>query len=255
MFSSFENEDFEPKTFVSVDVADEKLLGKLQGEYQLDIAIDHHKSNNVNAVLKYVDDSSASNTMIIYELIKLLNIEISKEIADGLYTGLATDTGCFKFSNTSVRAHNIAADLIALGCDFNEINKKMFDTKTLASIRIESEVFSKMEFFYDNKILLAKISVEMLKKFSADSEDLVAIPSLIRSIEGVLIGITMKEKEDGMWKVSVRAIAPANANLICQKLGGGGHAGAGGCALTKDYEESKAMMLKACDEYMKEFGL
>ena len=255
LFENLENEEFTPDTFIAVDVASTQLLGSFKDKYDIDVVIDHHLSNNLEAPLKYVDHTSPSNTMIMYELINIMEIEICPKIANSLYTGLATDTGCFKFSNTNAKAHIVAGKLFEKGADFSFVNKIMFDRKTLASLKIESEVFSKLEWYNQGKILLASISREMLERNQADEEDILAIPSIVRSIEGVLIGITIKEKEDGMWKSSVRAIAPADANVICQKLGGGGHRGAGGCALCSDFEKSKEMIINACKEYLQENNL
>lgn len=254
LFKDLENENFEVKTIVTVDVANPQLLGSLQDKFEIDIVIDHHSTNNVEANFRYVDGKSASNTMIIYDIIKLLNVEICKKIADSLYTGLSTDTGCFKFSNAGSQSHRIAAELIDLGADFKEINRVMFDIKTRGCMLVESEVMSTMEFCEDNKILCAVIPFALLKKTGAKSEDLESIPSLIRSIEGVVIGITLKEKEDGTWKGSVRAVHPADAGLICQAVGGGGHRGAGGCLLTKNLEESKSMLIKSSTRHLKELS-
>ena len=255
MFENLENQEFETETYVTVDIASDALLGDFYGKFEIDIAVDHHKSNSLTAKNIFVDENSATNTMIIFDLIKLLGVEICPKIANSIYTGLVTDTGCFKYSNTSVKSHIMAAELMDIGADCYNINKTFMDTKTFASLKIESEVFSKMEFLANNTVLFAYISQEMLRNTGADSEDTGAIPALIRSIEGVLVGITMKEKEDGVWKASVRATAPADASLICQKLGGGGHRGAGGCSLTTDFEQSKKMLVDASIEHLRVIGL
>ena len=110
-------EKFNPQCLISVDVADEKLLGeKLKSfEHKVDVKIDHHKFGENFAKLNFVDSKSAANCEIMYELILKLGIKIDKEIATCLYTGIATDTGCFKFSNTTAKTHLITSKLMDLG--------------------------------------------------------------------------------------------------------------------------------------------
>ncbi len=252
LFDGIENKDFEVKTVVTVDVADPKLLGDIENKYKIDIAIDHHATSKIKADMIYVDAAAAANTMIIFELLNLMNINITKAIADSLYTGLATDTGCFKFSNSNALCHIVAAKLIDFGASFNQINIKMFDTKSRKTLLAESEVYSNMEFSYDDKILCATITQDFLKKYDVTSDDLDAVPSVVRSIEGVIVGVTLKQKENGLIKASIRAMAPANAGTICASLGGGGHRGAGGCSLTNNLEESKQMVFKACEAHLRE---
>ena len=115
IFESYSAPEFEREYVISTDVADEKLLGANRKEYEgkIDLCIDHHKSNVINAPYKYVDADSAAAGEIIYELIPLLGAEYTKEIADCLYTAISTDTGCFRYTNTTSRTMRIAAELIA----------------------------------------------------------------------------------------------------------------------------------------------
>lgn len=249
LFEGLENQDFEAEKIVTVDVASPNLLGTLKG-INVDVVIDHHSMSSVEAEHRYCDSTAGANALIIFELLKEMNIEICPKMADSLFTGITTDTGCFKFSNAGERVHKAAAELISFGANFAEINRLMFDSKTRAALKAEQEIFGNMEFFLDDKVVVAYVPRDLLDRTGAKESDLEAIPSLVRGIEGVAISITLKEKEDGLWKASVRAVAPYNAAEICAVFGGGGHVGAGGCALSKDFESSRAKLLEACKKHV-----
>ena len=129
--SEFLTCDFEEQTVVAVDVADNKLLGSLDAVYagRTDLCIDHHGSNVGFAALTYLD-SAAANCENIYHVLCELGVTITKEIANALFLGICTDTGCFKYSSVTAQTHIIAAKLIEAGADAGEINRVMFDTKS-----------------------------------------------------------------------------------------------------------------------------
>lgn len=234
-----EEQNFSAETVIAVDIASASLLGDLRKEYEdkTDICIDHHAMNIPFAKYTYVDAKAAANTENIFELIKILGVTIDKQIANSIYTGLCTDTGCFKFSNVTPRTMRMAAELMELGCDSAMINKVMFDTKSMARIRIEQSALSTLTMHCDNKIAVIYTTCQMEKDTGAQESDMDGLAALPRQIEGVLIGITVKEKNDGRFKVSVRAVDGYSAAEICSNFGGGGHHAAAGCALNGTIEE------------------
>ena len=112
-----EEQSFDTQTVVSVDVADEKLLGSNREKYlgKIDLCIDHHEINRVDAPLKCVDPHASSNCEILFELFAEMGVPIDADTAACIYTGVATDTGCFKYSNTTSKTLRIAAELLDLG--------------------------------------------------------------------------------------------------------------------------------------------
>ena len=148
LFKDMENDDFDEEEFiVSVDVADEKLLGEeLKNVYgkRIDLSIDHHASNKIECRYSYVDPDSAAACEIIYELITLMGVEIDRMIANCLYTGISTDTGCFRYANTTARTLRMASELVELGADSFFINTVMFETKSKTYIKLEALVMDKM---------------------------------------------------------------------------------------------------------------
>lgn len=242
----YENTDFEPDLIVSVDVADIQLLGAKLEQYKdkIDICIDHHRTNSMKAHLKYVDENASATCEIMYQLLVLMDIKFNSLIANCIYTGICTDTGCFKFSNVTSKTLRIGAELIDAGCDYVNINRYLFDTKSKSRIEMEKQVLENMEFYCNNKVALTVITQNMLKQTGIDLYEIDGISAIPKQIEGVEIGITLREREEGGYKVSVRTNAPIDASKICQNLGGGGHIRAAGCLINSQLNEAKERLLK-----------
>lgn len=254
LFKDVEDDSFEKEDLVvTVDVADEKLLGKeLQNEYgkRIDISIDHHASNKIDCRCSYVDPDSAAACEIVYELIALMGVKIDKMIANCLYTGISTDTGCFRYSNTTARTLRMASELIELGADSFFINTVMFETKSRTYMRLEALVMDKMEMYFDDRCCVVYITREMFEKSGSNENETDPIASKTRQIEGVLVGVTLRERADGSFKVSVRTNADLNASEICACLGGGGHPKAGGCQVDGPLEDAKAKVLEVIGKFL-----
>lgn len=253
LFSGLEDDEFEPDLIMAVDIADKTLLGEpLLSRYdgKINLSVDHHRSGVPFAEEYYIDPKAAATCEIMFDLLKLLGVRIDNSIANSLYTGVTTDTGCFKYVNTTPRTHRIAAELIEAGADSVEIDRAMFDTKSRARLDLERMVLDSIRFKHGGEIALIRISKQMIAESGAVEDDLDGIASIPRSIEGVRIGITLREKDDGAYKVSLRARPPADASAICGHFGGGGHKGAAGCTLTLPSEEAEAQMLAAAERYL-----
>ena len=247
LLNGVKEQDFQAQCVVSVDVADEKLLGCNQEKYQgkIDLCIDHHKSNRVDAPLKFVDDTSAAACEIIYRILTEMGVTFTKEIANCLYTGISTDTGCFRYTNTTAATLRICADLLEYGCDSGYINKVMFETKSKKRIELEREIYDRMIFCCDDKCAVIYTTLEMTKDL--EDEDTEGISSIPRQIEGVKMGITIREKPDGIYKVSVRTNGDIDACQFCRQFGGGGHAAASGCTLNGDLQGVIDTLIEAAE--------
>lgn len=236
-------QDFIPETVISVDVADDKLLGCLQNEYKdkVLLAIDHHSTNVGFAEKLYLEGDSAAAAECVYLVIKEMGAEITPFIASCLYTGMATDTGCFKFSNTTPRTHIFAAELMQYGADYDEINRVMFEVKTQSRLEMERRVLNGIEYICDGRCAIVTVTQKMIKETGCDSSDMDGIAAMSRQIEGVQIGITVREKADGRWKISLRTFEPYDAAAICQQFGGGGHKRAAGCEFETEAEAKEKL--------------
>ncbi len=249
---NYTEQDFLCEYVVSVDIAAPSLLGELQEEYEdkIDLCIDHHGSNSMKAKNVFVDASCAAACEIIYVLIKEMRAKITRDITNAIYTGISTDTGCFCYTNTTAQTHRIAADIISLGCDFTEINRINFETKTRAKIKMERMVYDTMEFYCSGKCAIIYTTLAMQKALCAGDDEMEGLASIPRQVEGVKMGITMREKEDGTFKVSVRTNDGINASDFCARFGGGGHQAASGCSIKGDLKTVKYMLIRAAEEVL-----
>ena len=245
LYEGLSEESFEEEFIVSVDVAERKLLGDLMEKYadKVDLSIDHHGTGKLFAKKTYCESESASACEIVYEIIKALGAKIDKGIADCIYTGCSTDTGCFKYSNVTPRTHRIAAELIEFGADHSRINEKMFDTKSMNSIMLERMCYESLEVFGSGKVAVITVTKEMLRKSGTDKSALDAIKPITRQIEGVEIGLTVKEEDGGASGVSIRTSENYDASAICAHFGGGGHIRAGGCEIKDTPENTKEKVI------------
>lgn len=245
-------QDFEAQTVVSVDIADEKLLGKNRAAYEgrIDLCIDHHMTNKVQAPLKLVDGKAAANCEILYKLFCLMDIRLTRAVANCLYTGISTDTGCFRYTNTTAETLRIAADIMDAGCDTAFINKVMFETKTKKKLALEREIYSTIEYGLDGKCAVIAATLDIQRRVGATDGELEGLSSIPRQIEGVEIGITLREKTPGEFKVSVRTNGNVKASDFCARFGGGGHSAAAGCTVTGTLEEAKAQLLAAAAAFV-----
>lgn len=244
-------DDFTEDFVVSVDVAERKLLGDSLGEKygdRVDLAIDHHETSRFFAKKTYCESDSASCCEIIYLLIKAMGTPVTKEIADCIYTGCSTDTGCFKYSNVTPRTHRIAAELIEAGADHSRINVRMFDTKSMGDFMLQKMCLDTLEIFAGGKAAMISVTKSMLSQCDVDKSALDAIKPLTRQIEGVEIGITVKEENDGKAGISVRTGESVDAAAICAHFGGGGHVRAAGCEVKGTVEEAREMIKKYITE-------
>ena len=252
LLNGVKEQDFVSETIVSTDIAADSLLGSNTDKYlgRIDVCIDHHSLNTLTAKEKFVDEFAAANCEIIYTLLLELNIDITREIANCLYTGISTDTGCFRYTNTTARTMRIAASLMELGCDNAIINKAMFETKSKEKIQLEHAVYNTIEYCADGRCAIIYTTLDMMKSLNIGDDEMEGLASIPRQIEGVLIGITMREKADGFFKVSVRTNDSVNASDFCSQFGGGGHAAAAGCTIEGDLETVRNMLIKAAEKFI-----
>lgn len=247
MFEGIENSAFEPEFIAAVDIADTKLLGtELEAKYGkcINLCIDHHSSNILYAEKVFLDGASASTAEMVYLLLGELGADITPLIASCLFTGVSTDTGCFRFSNTTVRTFEIASKLAALGADTYNIIQVFFETKTKTYAALERLALDSMRFYFSDRCALICVTQDMYEKSGSDESETDRLANLPRQVEGVLVGITMRELKDGSFKASVRTHGDIDASEICKRLGGGGHKGASGCTLYGTKQQAINALLK-----------
>ena len=245
-------QQFETQTVVSVDVADEKLLGVNKDAYsgRIDLCIDHHVTNKITAPLRLVDGHAAANCEILFRLFQEMGVTFTRDIANNLYTGISTDTGCFRYTNTTADTLRTAAAVMDIGCDTAYINKVMFETKSRKKIALEREVYNTMEFCCNGCCAIIAVTLETRNKVGVDDGELEGLASIPRQVEGVQIGITLREKAPGDFKISVRTDESVNAAAFCARFGGGGHAAAAGCSIKGSLEDVKNTLKAVAEDVL-----
>lgn len=255
MTSVGSGEEFEPKTVIAVDIADPQLMGNLRETYgnKVQLCIDHHISNVGYAEKTLLNAGASATCELIYELADAMKIQMSDHCAACIYTGIATDTGCFKYECTTARCHEIAAELMkSHKLKYAKINREMFDVKSIGRLKMERIVTDLMEYYLDNRLTMICITSDILNEQHVDANDLDGCASIPLQVEGVEVGVTIKEKSENEYKVSMRSANDINVSAICQTLGGGGHIKAAGCLVKGTLEEVKAAVVEAVRKGMEE---
>ena len=238
---------FRPAFVVAVDVAGIQLFGERNNiqEYaeHVNLCIDHHAGNSGYADFTLLNGSAAAAAELLYEVINAMGVAITPHIADCLYTGLATDTGCFRFSSTTANTHIVAAKLIEAGCHVEELNTLLFDTKPRERMEAERIARNHLEYYLDGRCALIYLTRDEIEQSGVDPADLEELTSLPVSIEGVKVGLTLRQQPGGSYRISVRAAKGVDACAIARRLGGGGHTRAAGCELLGNLDNAKSAIL------------
>lgn len=248
---------FDPEYIVSVDIARAELIGPPGTPHadHVDLCIDHHKSNTLFADNTLLDIEAPAVCQTICELLETMCIPMDKKIADAIFTGLSTDTGCFRYSNVTAKTHLTAAKMIELGADHARINKIMFDTRSRGMLMVESMMIDTTTFYSQDRCAIAVLPADITEKFGVAEDDLEGVSSFTARIEGVLVGITIRVKPHDTYRVSVRTTSPVDASRICSAFGGGGHANAAGCTMDGDLYDAIDRMLAAVRSEFERHGL
>lgn len=239
--------EFVPDLVVAVDVAGVALLGDagLMPAYSrhVDLCIDHHAGNGGYADCTLLDVSAAAAAELLWEVLQAMGAEITPLVADCLYTGLATDTGCFRFANTTARTHRVAAGLIEAGARVEELNTILFATRSRGQMEAERIARSHLTYELEGRCAVIWLDRDETAASGADPADLDELTALPIGIEGVQVGLTFRQLPGGSWRVSIRTAKGVDACAIARRLGGGGHLRAAGCELLGTLDNARQAVL------------
>lgn len=235
---------------MTVDCAELHLTGEAGKKYaeHIELKIDHHRTSAPYAKYNYAEEHTGSAGEIVYKIVK---DRLNKNAADSLYAAISSDTGCFRYSNVSADTHRIAAELIEAGADYAHINERLFENKPRGEVAATRLALNNLEYFDDGRIALVSFTNLQKEENGICDDDLGAVSSLTREIEGVELGIVVKEKtgKPGIYKVSMRSTEAVDCSLICGVLGGGGHMrAAGGAVMAESIDEAKQLVMNAVRE-------
>ena len=243
-------EDFVPEFVVAVDIAARSLFFPGSEQYidRVDLAVDHHPSQEFFAAQTCLEADKAACGEIVYEICQELG-EITPQVALPLYAAISTDTGCFVYANTTANTHRVAAALIDTGIDYFSVNKRHFRTKSRKRLALEADLLSHMEFFHEGKGVFMSVPLSLMEQIGATENDAEDLSTLANLVEGVDCGAVLRELKPDVWKLSLRTGADGrvNATEACRLLGGGGHAMAAGATAEGTLPEATEKILAAID--------
>jgi len=238
------------ETVVSVDVADRSRMGQIDSlltEQTRILNIDHHPTNDYFGDVNLILSSAAATAEVMYDLVNELTISFNLNLATCIYTGLLTDTGGFRYSNTSPKVMRIAAKLLEFGVSPGEIAEVALETITQNHIHVLKLALSKLEVANNGKIAWTVLNLNDLSG-EIHSDDTEGIVNYCRNIEGVEVGVFFKETKEGIFKISLRSKKYINVGSIAKFFGGGGHARAAGYTFYGTIDEAKTLLFQKMKE-------
>ncbi|KUO52278.1 MAG: hypothetical protein APF76_04380 [Desulfitibacter sp. BRH_c19] len=225
-------------TVIFLDCADETRAGALIDSYRekclLSINIDHHTGNTNFADVNYIDVKASSTGEIIYDLLDLLGVEIDEDIANALYISMVTDTGSFRFDNTTAKTFAISSHLIKVGVNLSAIRINLWENKTYNSINLLVDVLSTMKFACNRKVAYITVTREIMERWKGNHGELESFVSYPKSVQGIEVAMIFKEINMNEIKVSFRAKNNIDVQSIASAFGGGGHKKAAGCTINTE---------------------
>ena len=236
--------DFAPGFIAAVDTASagqfppgwEPLAGRT------DLAIDHHGTNSGYAKRTLLDDHAAAAGELVFLVLRELGVPLTADIAEALYTALATDTNGFRTAGTTGRTLAIAAELHDAGFDVFGLTRRLFETKSTARLKLESYLFGSMRFPLPGVCVMA-LPFDAITACGASEDDMDKLSVITMTPEGTRAGLLLRQLRAGDWKISLRTDGSVHAGHVLRAVGGGGHPDAGGAVLAGDPADMEAAIL------------
>ncbi|MBR5535318.1 MAG: bifunctional oligoribonuclease/PAP phosphatase NrnA [Clostridia bacterium] len=241
-----ENEEYAYETVCGVDVSTKERLGSnlpLFEKTEDKVWIDHHLSDETYAPVSLVNPSAAATAEIVYEMMVDSNIPLTKKVAEYLYLALASDTGSFRYQNTTPFSAKMLGALIEAGADVSALSNELFFNSTYSLVKLRGETIGTIELFARGKVGTAFITKAMMEKVGATRNEASALADVPRSIGTVCVSAVIKEEDDGLCKISFRSKGEYNVEKIASLFGGGGHEKAAGATIEGSIEEVHSLIL------------
>jgi phosphoesterase RecJ-like protein len=225
-------------------------IKKLLKEGTKVINIDHHPDNSLFGDISYVNTQACALGEIIYEFLTYAGYRLNKSTAAQLYTAILTDTGRFRFSNTTPRALRIGAELIVLGADPREINNQIYYNNSDSALKLLGFLLLNLETSADGKISYMIIDQQTLSRLNVSKEDTEGFVDYSLFLKGAEVGVLFTQKNDSKIKVSFRSQNSFDVSALARTFGGGGHRNAAGCTVNRDLNATKELILKKVEEQL-----
>ena len=235
---------------VTVDVASPGMLPNTFGNLldRVQLRIDHHGAATSFTPREIVDPDSASCAELVWDILEILGVTMEKRLAEAVYVGLSTDTGCFRFANTTEHTFATAAKCARAGARLYELNQELFETNTLGRLRIQGWIVEHMKLLQNGALALTVIPRQVEQEIGVTEDDMDNISNFPRTVAGVRMAATLRETASGEAKLSVRAVPGYDATRIAAQFGGGGHKGAAGANMSMPLAEAAKQVEAALNQ-------
>lgn len=215
------------------------------------VIIDHHETVSSDVDLSVLDSKASSTGILIYKILKALDVELNTSIAENIYTTIVSDTGSFSYSNTNSETLRIAADLIDLGADPSRISQALYENEPLRKLELLKLVMPTLDITEEKNIASIYVNKRMLIETGTTRQDTEGMVNIPRSIKGVDVALMFRQEgteDEPEWKASLRSKGKVNVAKIAEGFGGGGHARAAGCSIKGSIDEVKAKVISCVKE-------
>jgi len=242
-------------TIILLECANVARSGQIHIASYFKINMDHHFSNDYYADINWVDPQASAVAEMAYKLGKRLNTQFTPQIANHLYCGIVSDTGSFQFSNTNAEAFKVCYELVKLGASPIKVSELLFNNNPPEKIKLLGQVLSTLQMNETGDIAVITMFKEYLDSLNLKEIDTEDITTLTRSIQGIKMVLFFKEMTRDTYRVSLRSKGSANAAMIAEHFGGGGHRHAAGFTvsgkhktLTRDIPKKVRSLLQSDNE-------
>jgi len=242
---------------IAVDCADYSRVGKASTHIaeEAQIAnIDHHPTNDHYGNVQLIRSDAAATAEILYDLLERFSIEWTETIATCIYTGLLTDTGGFRYSNTTANVMQIASKLLTYDVKATELTEHLLERMSKPHVALLRRALNTLRYNDDQTVCWLSVHLTDMAETNAANEDLEGLVHYPRNIEGVEVGILFKEVRENVYKVSLRSTGHADVSRIAQLYGGGGHVRAAGCTIEGKLEDTIRSVVTEVEKGLKANG-
>ena len=230
---------------ITVDVASPGMLPECFKLLAFDLRIDHHGSATSFTPVELVEPGAAACGEIVYGVLQEMGAELDIPMSNALYTAVSTDTGCFRYANTTADTFAVATACTKAGAEVFQINQALFETNSLARLQVQAHMLQNAIFLQNGQIAVCPLPKAVELEYGANEDDLDNISGFPRTIEGVKLAVTIREEGKNRVKMSVRAVPGQDASALCAKFGGGGHKGAAGASMNMTMDEAMEAIIAA----------
>jgi len=243
--------DSELDHVMAVDCGDTSRFPKIADKFMagtFKLCVDHHKTSEPICDLNHIDPNAAACGELVFELLKELGFGVGLEygtdieMAEALYAAITTDTGNFQYSNTTKNTHQIVAELYDWGLDSNKVSVEIYENNRIQRIEATTKALTTLKMLSGGKGAVAYISKADLERIGAKAGETEDVVQTLRSIRGVEYAAFIKEKDENLIRVSLRAKRNGDVSEIAKIFDGGGHTKAAGCTLHTSLEEAVSLI-------------